>query len=221
MNNQLTKIENGKIIKKENVTEEQLINKLYQYERLGTVGKIKSKFEELEVNDDIWYSQFAMARADVEYLKIQLDDYKTRYENIKREFDFSVKFREINQGLKEQCRKYKLQLAEKEEQLLCKTWYKEYKKVMEANDEFYNECAKLREQLAEYKRVCTISHIEDLQVENMLLKGKNQDKIIFTIDELIKVKDFVIRNNEPTRKMTAITSFINRQIAELKGKENA
>ena len=47
-------------------------------------------------------------------LKIELDDYKTKYENLKREFDFSVKFREINQGLKEQCRKYKLQLAEKE-----------------------------------------------------------------------------------------------------------
>jgi chromosome segregation ATPase len=37
------------------------------------------------------------------------------------------------------------------------------------------------------------------------------------IAELEKVKEFIIKNNEPTKKMTAITRFINQQISELKG----
>lgn len=35
--------------------------------------------------------------------------------------------------------------------------------------------------------------------------------------EMEKTKDFIIKNNEPTKKMTAITRFINQQISELKG----
>lgn len=216
MNNQLTKIENGKIIKKENVTEEQLINKLYQYERLGTVGKIKSKFEELEVNDDIWHSQFAMARADAEYLKIKLDDYKTRYENIKREFDFSVKFREINQGLKEQCRKYKLQLAEKEQ--IIKEMEQEInernKRIDRLEEDYYQETRQLEwvtEQLAgkekeieeiQYNFNCAKneltrlnknwnnSRIQQRRLYYNLKENQNQDKIEFAIAELEKVKEF-------------------------------
>lgn len=39
------------------------------------------------------------------------------------------------------------------------------------------------------------------------------------IAELEKVKDFIIKNNEPTPKMTKITRFINQQIRTLKGEK--
>ena len=39
------------------------------------------------------------------------------------------------------------------------------------------------------------------------------------IAELEKVKAFIIKNNEPTKKMTAITRFINQQIKLLKGEK--
>lgn len=39
----------------------------------------------------------------------------------------------------------------------------------------------------------------------------------FAIQELEKVRTFITVNNEPTRKMTAITRFINQQIKSLKG----
>lgn len=107
MNNQLTKLENGIIIKKENVTEQQLINRLYKYERLGTVDKIKSIIESLEYTDAIWTSQFDLARADVEYWRCEAQSYKERYNALKHEFDASIRFREINAGLKRECQKYK------------------------------------------------------------------------------------------------------------------
>lgn len=64
-------------------------------------------------------------------------------------------------------------LAEKEEQLHCKTWYKEYKKVMEANEAFYNECAKLRKQLAESEEKLKLKN-EDISKlhTNLQIQGK-------------------------------------------------
>lgn len=50
--------------------------------------------------------------------------------------------------------------------------------------------------------------------ENPLVESKK-----IAIDELEKVKDFIIKNNEPTRKMTEITRFINQQIRTLKGEK--
>lgn len=107
MNNQLTKFENGKAIKKENVTEQQLINRLYKYERLGTVGKIKSTLESIEYSDDMWSAQFGMAKADVDYWKNEAKSYEERYKNLKYEFNASIRFRDINAGLKRECQRYK------------------------------------------------------------------------------------------------------------------
>lgn len=111
MNNQLTKLENEKIVKKENVTEEQLVNRLYKYERLGTVGKIQSTINAIKYSDDMWSAQFSMARADVAYWKNEAKSYEERYNILKSEFNASIHFREINAGLKHECRKYK-QLVE-------------------------------------------------------------------------------------------------------------
>lgn len=120
MNNQLTKLENGKIIKKENVTEEQLVNRLYKYERLGTVGKIESTINSIKYSDDMWSAQFNMVKLDVAYWKSEAKSYKELYNKILHEFDASVRFRDINAGLKKECKKYKelIQSYQKEIEIL-------------------------------------------------------------------------------------------------------
>lgn len=244
MNNQLTKFEDGKIIKKENVSEEQLINKLYQYERLGTVGKIKSKFKELEVNDDIWHSQCAMARAEEEYLKIQLNDYKERYENIKREFDFSIRFREINQGLKEQCRKYKLQLEEKDKtkERILKNWnnskiqqkrlYDELKlKLTDSEKEIENIkskfCKDCRKCIQKRYVDCAFQNFDNEycgDLETIINKSIKHQKINFAIEKLDKVKettenvlDNALKNSSLNQSYyDRLLDEIDKQIKQLK-----
>ena len=66
----------------------------------------------------------------------------------------------------------------------------------------------LKQQLAE-KETAVISKMENGET------SQNQTAIA----ELEKVKVFIIKNNEPTKKMTAITRFINQQIKELKGEK--
>lgn len=66
-------------------------------------------------------------------------------EELNKEHEIILGFQEYENKIAD----LEAKLAEKEEQLLCKTWYKQYKNVMEANEGFYKECAKLREQLAE------------------------------------------------------------------------
>ena len=60
---------------------------------------------------------------------------------------------------------------------------------------YADKCKNYNKQLAEkekeiekYKQLCTISKLEDLQIENMLLKGKDQDKISFCIEQLEKLR---------------------------------
>ena len=58
-------------------------------------------------------------------------------------------------------------------------------------DELKQQLAEKEKEIEEYKRICTIAHFEDLQIENMLLKRKDQDKISFSIEQLEKVKEWV------------------------------
>ena len=107
MGNQLTKLQDGKIVKKENVSEQQLIEKLYKYERLGTIGKIKSKIENIEGIEEQMYLQFGFVSSKVEYLEKKLNCYKEENEELRKNINLSYKFREINKGLHEECKRYK------------------------------------------------------------------------------------------------------------------
>ena len=107
MGNQLTKLQDGKIIKKEKVTEQQLIEKLYKYERLGTIGKIKSKIENIEDIEQQMYLQFEFVSAKSDYLEEKLNYYKKENEELRKNINLSCKFREINEGLHEECKRYK------------------------------------------------------------------------------------------------------------------
>lgn len=78
------------------------------------------------------------------------------------------------------------------------------------------------EEIEEYKRICTISHIEDLQIENMLLKGKDQEKTEFAINKLQWLKEKI--DNAKIHRIDMINThelneILDQQIAELK-KEN-
>lgn len=66
-----------------------------------------------------------------------------------------------------------------------------------------NEIKDLKQQLTEkdkeikeYKRICTIAHVEDLQIENMLLKCKVQNKISFAIEQINILVNRVIDRSE-------------------------
>lgn len=107
MGNQLTKLRYGKIIKKENVTEQQLIEKLYKYEKIGTVGKIKSLIENSEQREQQMYLQFGFASSKVDYLEEKLNDYEKENEELRKNINLSYKFRKINEGLKKECTRYK------------------------------------------------------------------------------------------------------------------
>ena len=64
--------------------------------------------------------------------------------------------------------------------------------------------------------------LEEKRNENEILskayKQLEQSQNETAINKLEKVKEFIIKNNEPTRKITAITKFINCQIQELQGR---
>lgn len=93
-----------------------------------------------------------------------------------------------------------------------------------------SQLAEKEKEIEEYKRICTISHLEDLKIENMLLKSKDQDKISFAVEQLEKVKDIILNERKITSfnfdifnkgKDTALfwlNEQIDNQINELKGK---
>lgn len=60
--------------------------------------------------------------------------------------------------------------------------------------ELVDENEKLKQELDKFKNALSISNLENLQVENMLLKGKAKDKIQFAINELEKVKTYIFEH---------------------------
>ena len=81
--------------------------------------------------------------------------------------------------------KLEKQLAEKEQEL--EDW--EDGTIVEKLWHTQRQLAEKEKEIEKYKELCTISKLEDLQIENMLLKSKKQDKISFCIEQLKKVKD--------------------------------
>lgn len=137
-------------------------------------------------------------------------------------------------------------LAKKEEQLReSREWFLEcdkerlseetkkniaftnYKETLKENEQLKQQLAEKEREIEKYKELCTISKLEDLQVENMLLKGKNQDKISFCIEQLEKVKN-KFNGKRPIDDLanevglelgytaTQIQKYIDNQIEELK-----
>lgn len=110
-------------------------------------------------------------------------------------------------GYKDEIAELKQQLRQKEadigflEATTCSMqedidyWEKQFEEMERSKLAWENKYCKLEQQLAEkekeiaeYKRVCTIAHVEDLQIENMLLKGKDQNKIKFAVEQLEQLK---------------------------------
>lgn len=56
------------------------------------------------------------------------------------------------------------------------------------NNQLKKELAEKEKEIEKYKQLCTISKLEDLQIENMLLKGKHQDKISFAVEQFQELK---------------------------------
>ena len=114
----------------------------------------------------------------------------------------------------------------------------EDKKILELQEDsirvnqIYNEeLAEKDNEIEKYKQLCTISKLEDLQIENMLLKGKAQDKISFAVELLEKVKN-KFNGKRPIDDLangvglelgyttTQIQNYIDNQIKQLKEKNN-
>ena len=91
-----------------------------------------------------------------------------------------------------------------------------------ASNEGFLENQKLKQQLAkkekEIESLRSEAFVDMLYKEILELKVVNQNQT--AIAELEKAKAFIIKNNEPTPKMTKITRFINEQVNRLKGEIN-
>ena len=95
------------------------------------------------------------------------------------------------------------------------------KKFIKENKQLKQQLAEKEKKLAEYKRVCTIAHVEDLQIENMLLKGKDQDKISFAVEQLNQFKSELVNKVSPvnlsyTEYVQEVFKKIDNQIKMLK-----
>ena len=121
-------------------------------------------------------------------------------------------------------------LAEKEEELKefksigatprqLQRAYQERYKYNERRLRLEEQLKKKDEKIKEYKRVCTISHLEDLQIENVLLKGKEQDKISFVVEQLEKVKEFCEKVYGAEHAEDVIEEYVDNQIKKIKGDE--
>lgn len=133
MGNQLTKLQDRKIIKKENVTEQQLIEKLYKYEKIGTVRKIESIIEDNEKMEQQYNLQFGFNRARADYLEEKSERYEKECEELRKNIALSYKFREINEGLKKECARYK-KIIEDNKKVIEK-----YSKVRKFIKELFNQ----------------------------------------------------------------------------------
>lgn len=110
---------------------------------------------------------------------------------------------------------------------LDKMWLKLAQDFRDENEQLQTKINDLQSQLAEkekeieeYKRICTISHLEDLKIENMLLKSKDQDKISFAVEQLEKVKENIhYLLSFDYNLVCRVNEQIDSQIKELKGEE--
>ena len=149
---------------------------------------------------------------------------------VAEEIGMFVDYVATNKIIKDQSKKIAVletKLAEKDEQLLYKSWYKQYKNVMEANEGFYNECAKLREQLAKKEKEISeyIKIVDDLHKQlsdkcDFCDKTKDQDKISFAVEQLEKARKLIdeLLDNCGDKQYKVWEVFDN-QIKQLKEKE--
>lgn len=78
--------------------------------------KLKNQFEELkkrsEAEEDIFYSQFSMARASADYYEHECKSLREQIRDIKDYNERRVRFEEINKGLRRECQRYKKECQE-------------------------------------------------------------------------------------------------------------
>lgn len=88
-----------------------------------------------------------------------------------------------------------------------------YDLLSKENEQLKHQLAEKEKEIEELKK-----EIRDELVDNdMAILELQQSQNQTAIEELEKVKEFIIKNNEPTKKMTNITRFINQQINDLRG----
>lgn len=144
---------------------------------------------------------------EMQEFKIGEDEYDLTDENARNDLrDYIQEFEKVSKRVYEQ---------------------KEYaEKILRmSTSEEHQEILQLKQQLAEKeKQIATLMEAvdaRDKEIEALAIvlnrecvACKPTQKAIAFLEE---VKEFIIKNNEPTKKMTAITRFINQQINELKG----
>lgn len=161
-----------------------------------------------KIEKPIVYKQIADLEAKLAEKEKEIQNWETMYRSV---------MQSCHNGIEED-KRLREQLAEKETEL--EDW--KDGTIAEKLWHLERQLVEKEEEIEKYKQLCTISKLEDLQIENMLLKGKNQDKISFCIGQLEKVKELgnknkVWRDGEVVDYMiTIFESEINNQIDALR-----
>lgn len=197
---------------------------------LNSISNAKEKIAELEAKLAEKDKQINTYAKEIVFLDNKL-------ENLNKEFELAQEHNEKTvEYWQNECSQLKQQLEEKE-RYIEEQEFAEYKEMFYATQELKEDCElkilELEKQLAdkekeiEKHKADTVTFtpklvnnaelilqiIESNRVGiDFLKQSQNQTAIA----ELEKVKDFIIKNNEPTRKMTEITRFINQQINDLR-----
>lgn len=164
-------------------------------------------FEDVEVDDDFVDNEMVQIIADNEYDPMY-DDCES----------IAVALQLAGYG---KVADLEAKLAESEKE---KDYYQDlYFRGVKGQEKLKQQLAEKEKEIEKYKEICTISNLEKLQVENMLLKRKsNQDKISFAVEQLEKVRSFAYNTFKEFGCFdeTDLEHILDNQIEELKKEMN-
>ena len=213
--------------------------------------KLKNQFEELkkrsEAEEDIFYSQFSMARASADYYEHECKSLREQIRDIKDYNERRVRFEEINKGLRRECQRYKKEYQElQHENARLQQQLKQAKEIINDPNTLMAQQSELIDnltrQLAEKdkeierlnKALEMCKHIERYDIGEMFLENAKLiiEKRQLAIQELEKVEELILKiDNNHTEIKTlkngystlyvdspTVISIIDQQIKELRGK---
>lgn len=178
--------------------------------------KLKNQFEEFkkrsEAEEDIFYSQFLMARASADYYEHECKSLKEQIRDIKDYNERRVRFEEINKGLRRECQRYKKECQDlQQENARLQQQLKQAKEIINDPNTLMAQQSELIDnltrQLAEkdkeievissskkHFKTCAENMLDVLKTINSVLpkpqeNGLNYKKVADDVVALIKEKD--------------------------------
>lgn len=164
--------------------------------------KLKNQFEELkkrsEAEEDIFYSQFSMARASADYYEHECKSLREQIRDIKDYNERRVRFEEINKGLRRECQRYKKECQDlQQENARLQQQLKQAKEIINDPNTLMAQQSELIDnltrQLAERdKEIELLKHIGRRETTTEMFKENCKliiEKRQLAIQELEKVKE--------------------------------